>query len=74
MNALDEIIARRKARCEDIENKIDKLDDELFKEYLELEFFENKKSMQVLTTFVGFVGEEFTKAQLSDIFDSKDYP
>ena len=25
MNALDEIITRRKARCEDIENKIDKL-------------------------------------------------
>ena len=43
LNALDEIIARRKARCDDIENKIDKLDDELFKEYLELEFFENKK-------------------------------
>jgi hypothetical protein len=54
LNALDEIIARRKARCEDIENKIDKLDDELFKEYLELEFFENKKRKQVQTTFDGF--------------------
>lgn len=54
LNALDEIITRRKARCEDIENKIDKLDDELFKEYLELEFFENKKRKQVQTTFDGF--------------------
>ena len=54
LNALDEIITRRKARCEDIESKIDKLDDELFKEYLELEFFENKKRKQVQTTFDGF--------------------
>lgn len=54
LKALDEIIARRKAKCEDIENKIDKLDDELFKEYLELEFFENKRRKQVQTTFDGF--------------------
>ena len=54
LNALDEIITRRKARCEDIENKIDKLDEKLFKEYLELEFFENKKRKQVQTTFDGF--------------------
>jgi hypothetical protein len=54
LKALDEIIARRKAKCQEIEDKIDKLDDELFKQYLELEFFENKRRKQVQTTFDGF--------------------
>ena len=54
MTALDEIIARRKARCEELEDKIDKLDDDLFNQYLELEFFEDKKRKRVQTTFDGF--------------------
>ena len=54
LTALDEIIARRKARCEELEDKIDKLDDDLFNQYLELEFFEDKKRKRVQTTFDGF--------------------
>ena len=54
LTALDEIINRRKAKCADLEYKIDRLDDELYNQYMELEYFEEKKRLQVQTTFDGF--------------------
>ena len=54
MTPLDEIINRRKAKCAELEYKIDLLDDELYDQYRELEFFEQKKRSQVQTTFEGF--------------------
>ena len=54
LTPLDEIINRRKAKCAELEYKIDQLDDELYNQYLELEFFEQKKRSQVQTTFEGF--------------------
>ena len=49
MKALNEIITARKAKCQELENKIEKLDDELYQQYLELEFFEEKKKSQIQT-------------------------
>ena len=54
MTALDEIINRRKAKCAELEWKIDKLDDELYNQYMELEYFEEKKKLQIQTTFDGY--------------------
>ena len=54
LTPLDEIITRRKAKCAELEYKIDQLDDELYNQYLELEFFEQKKRSQIQTTFEGF--------------------
>jgi len=53
LTPLDEIINRRKAKCADLEWKIDKLDDELYDQYMELEYFEEKKRSQIQTTFDG---------------------
>ncbi len=49
MKALDEIIAQRKAKCAELERKIDQLDDELYSQYLELEIFEEKKKTLIQT-------------------------
>ena len=46
---LSDFIAIRKAKCESLEKKIDQLDDELYNQYLELEYFENKKKDQIQT-------------------------
>ena len=54
LTALDEIINRRKAKCAELEWKIDKLDDELYNQYMELEYFEEKKKLQIQTTFDGY--------------------
>lgn len=54
LTALDEIITRRKAKCAELEWKIDKLDDELYNQYMELEYFEEKKKLQIQTTFDGY--------------------
>lgn len=43
MKVYDGIIAVRTAKCKEIEEKIDRLDDELFSQYMELEYFENKR-------------------------------
>ena len=54
MKALDDIIEQRMAKCKELEEKIDKLDDDLFEQYLELEFFKEKKRNKIQTTFDGF--------------------
>ena len=53
MTALDEIITRREAECDDIEYQIDMLDDKLYDKYVELEYFKEKKRSQIQTTFDG---------------------
>ena len=54
LTPLDEIITRRKAKIAGLEWKIDQLDDELYNQYMELEYFEEKKKLQIQTTFDGF--------------------
>jgi len=49
LKALNEIIAIREAKCKELEEKIDQLDDELFEQYLELEHFQSKKRNQIQT-------------------------
>jgi|TARA_B110001454_G_scaffold163373_1_gene152917 hypothetical protein len=49
LKALDDIIEQRMAKCKELEEKIDKLDDDLFEQYLELEFFEEKKRNKIQT-------------------------
>jgi len=49
LKALDDIIEQRMAKCKELEEKIDKLDDDLFEQYLELEFFEEKKRSKIQT-------------------------
>jgi hypothetical protein len=54
LTPLDEIITQRKAKCVELEWKIDQLDDELYNQYIELEYFEEKKQSQIQTTFDGY--------------------
>jgi len=49
LKALDDIIEQRMVKCKELEEKIDKLDDDLFEQYLELEFFEEKKRNKIQT-------------------------
>ncbi len=49
LKALDDIIEQRMVKCKELEEKIDKLDDDLFEQYLELEFFEEKKRSKIQT-------------------------
>ena len=49
MKAINEIIAARKAKCVDLEERIDQLDDELYAQYMELEYFEGLKREQIQT-------------------------
>ena len=49
LKAINEIIAARKAKCVDLEERMDQLDDELYAQYMELEYFEGLKREQIQT-------------------------
>ena len=49
LKVLNEIITARKAKCEEIEERMDQLDDELYAQYMELEYFEGLKREQIQT-------------------------